>query len=65
MTGVFLMAGAVFAIMGLGHCILGAALDLPFVGWTRNTYWALVIIAAAFGIAAWLAHINEPPGGFA
>lgn len=65
MTGVLIMAGSVFALMGLGHCVLGATLDLPFDGWAAKVFWILVGVAAAFGLAAWLTHINQPPGGFA
>lgn len=56
MTAVLLIAGISIALVALGHCVLGMIFRLPFTGWHRITYWALVGIASLFFVAAWLSH---------
>lgn len=59
MTGVLILAGFVFIIMGLGHCILSATLALPFKGWAAATYWIIVGIAVSLFAGAWISHLAE------
>lgn len=56
MTAVLLFAGIAVALVAVGHCILGMTFRLPFTGWQRITYWALVAIATFFFVSAWLSH---------
>lgn len=59
MTGVLLLACFTVGLLALGHCILSAIMALPFKGFHKVTYWMLVAVCAAFGLAAAIVHLTE------
>jgi hypothetical protein len=57
MAGVLLLACFTVGLLALGHCLLGVIMGLPFKGIHKVTYWTLVAVCAAFGIAAAIIHL--------